>query len=307
MIRRSFIKQTGFLTLGSTLVQTIPSWAMYSPEVTKLVILHTNDVHSRIDPFPMDGSKNEGKGGAARRAKIIEDIRAKEPHVLLLDSGDMFQGTPYFNFFAGELEIKLMTEMKYDAGTIGNHDFDYGLENLAKQLRHASFPMLNANYNMDNTPMKGKIKPYKVFNKGDVKIGVFGVGIELKGLVPRNLYGETQYNDPVSAAQITANILKNDEKCDFVICLSHLGYEYAESESKLSDMILAKGTNNIDLILGGHTHTFLDKPTKVVNNSGKVVLVSQVGWAGMVLGRLDVHFEKNKKDKCISCKNLVLE
>jgi 5'-nucleotidase len=303
MQRRQFIRNTGFITAGIGLLPAIPLWALDGVDVTKLVILHTNDVHSRIEPFPMDGGKNQGKGGAARRAKIIEDIREREEHVLLLDAGDMFQGTPYFNFFGGEVEIKLMSEMKYDAGTIGNHDFDGGMENLAKQLKHATFPMLNANYNVKNTPLDGIIQDYKIFNKGHIKIGVFGVGLELKGLVPKALYGETQYNDPIATAQKIATRLRHDERCDFIICLSHLGYEYSEAEKKVSDVILASQTANIDLILGGHTHTFLDQPVKIKNKSGLTTTISQVGWGGMILGRLDILFERNKKDKCVTCKN----
>jgi 5'-nucleotidase len=303
MQRRDFIRTSSLVTGAMVLGQSMPLWALEGPSVTKLVILHTNDVHSRIDPFPMDGSKNQGKGGAARRAWIIDQIRQKEEHVLLFDAGDFFQGTPYFNFFGGEVEIKLMADMKYDAATIGNHDFDGGLQNLADQLQHANFPILNANYGMNNTPMKGKTKPYKTFTKGDVKIGVFGVGIELEGLVPKSLYGDTQYDDPLRKAQETTDILKNDEKCDFIVCLSHLGYKYPESEKKISDIVLATNTSNIDLILGGHTHTFLDEPVKIKNKIGETTTVSQVGWGGMVLGRINVFFEKNRKDKCITCKN----
>jgi 5'-nucleotidase len=306
MQRRQFVKSAGLIATGLGFLPSPPLWAMDELDVTKVVILHTNDVHSRIEPFPMDGSKQQGRGGAARRASLIESVRAKEPHVLLFDSGDMFQGTPYFNFFGGELEVKLMSQMRYDAGTIGNHDFDGGMENLTKQMKHATFPLLNANYGVQNTPLRGITQDYKVFKKGNVKIGVFGVGIELDGLVPKALYGDTQYNDPISVANRIASVLKNEEDCDFVVCLSHLGFKYPDGEKKISDITLASQSDSIDLILGAHTHTFLNTPEKVKNKAGKLVSISQVGWAGMVLGRLDIYFENNKKDKCITCKNVPL-
>ena len=306
MDRRSFIKNSGLtgflLTTG-----TFPLLAdMEDPNITRLTILHTNDVHSRIEPFPMDGSKNEGLGGAAKRATLIKRIRKEQKNVLLLDAGDMFQGTPYFNFFGGEVEMKLMSQMGYDAATIGNHDFDGGMDGLERQLKHANFPLLISNYNFDNTILSGKTQKYKIFNKDGIKIGVFGLGIELNGLVPPTLYKETQYLDPLTEAQKYASILRNDEKCDYIICLSHLGFKYGPTEDKISDIFLATNTQDIDLILGGHTHTFLKAPERLANKVGKPVLVNQVGWAGIVLGRLDVYFEKNKKDTCVTCKNLLV-
>jgi 5'-nucleotidase len=258
----------------------------------KLTILHTNDTHSRLEPFPMDGGKNQGLGGIAARSQLIKRIRAEEEHVLLLDAGDIFQGTPYFNLYKGEPEIKAMTEMGYDACTIGNHDFDAGMENLATQLdRHANFPMIVSNYDFNTTPMEHKTIPYKTFRKGRLKIGVFGLGIEGKGLIPDNLFGMTKYLDPVAKANETAHLLKKDENCDMVICLSHLGFQYKET-GKISDELLAKNTSNIDLIIGGHTHTFFEKPLTYVNKNGDDVIVNQVGWAGIILGRLDFEFSK---------------
>jgi 5'-nucleotidase len=305
MNRRKFIHQSTVLT-GAALVlgQLKLSGMEDGPAITKVVILHTNDVHSRIEPFPMDGSRNQGRGGAARRSKLIQEIRKQEENVLLFDSGDMFQGTPYFNFYLGELEIKLMNAMKYDAATIGNHDFDGGMDNLAKQIKEASFPIVQSNYEMKDTAMNGLYQEYKIFQKGKVKIGVFAVGIELKGLVPTNLYGATKYYDPIIKAQMHASVLKNEHKCDYVVCLSHLGYKYGGEERKVSDIILAQETQGIDLILGGHTHTFLDEPTKVTNKAGKTTLVNQAGWGGMAMGRIDLWFERNGANKCITCKNL---
>lgn len=306
MDRRTFIRNTTY----SGLLLTTGAFPLLAsakdPEISRLTILHTNDVHSRIEPFPMDGSKNEGLGGVAKRATLIKRIREEQKNVLLLDAGDMFQGTPYFNFFGGEIEIKLMSELGYDAGTIGNHDFDGGIDGLERQLIHANFPLLVSNYNFENTIMKGKTKEYKIFMKDGLKIGVFGVGIQLEGLVPQSLYKDTVYLDPIAAAERVGKLLKTDEKCDYVICLSHLGYKYGPEENKVSDMLLAENTSYIDLIIGGHTHTFLKEPTRVKNKIGNAVLVNQVGWAGIVLGRLDIYFEKNKKGTCVTCKNLLV-
>lgn len=300
--RRDFISHLG---MGSFLL-TAGKFPLHAfaddADITKIAIIHTNDVHSRIEPFPNDGSRNAGLGGAAKRAKMIDNIRASNVHNLLFDSGDIFQGTPYFNFYGGELEIKLMSEMGYDACTMGNHDFDGGIDGFAKQLQHANFDVLMANYQFTDTPLEHKTKLYKIFKKGDIKIGVFGLGIELDGLVPDKLYGATKYLNPVTEANRVANILKYDEKCDYVICLSHLGYEY--DDPKVSDVVLAQNTKSIDLILGGHTHTFMKEPRLVENLDHNVVTINQAGWAGILLGQIDLYFERNKKGKCVTCKNL---
>jgi 5'-nucleotidase len=286
------IMAAGGLLTGRSLINELIADA----RAYKLTVLHTNDVHSRLDPFPMDGSANQGLGGVAARAGIIEKIRREEEHVLLLDAGDIFQGTAYFNFYKGEPEIKAMSSMKYDATTIGNHDFDAGLKNLATQLsNNATFPMLVANYDFSGTPMEYKYQPYKIFKKGKIKVGVFGVGIEMAGLVSENLSAGTKYLDPIVKGNETAYQLRKEKGCDLVICLSHLGNTY--SDNKVSDKRLATETENIDLIIGGHTHTFLDAPIEYKNKKGEEVLVNQVGWAGINLGRLDFDFTKisNKK------------
>jgi 5'-nucleotidase len=305
MKRRDFLKYSSLSSAGLIIPSSLHgiSPLLEDASLLKLTILHTNDVHSRIDPFPMDGGSNQGKGGVAKRMALINRIRSEEKNVILLDAGDMFQGTPYFNYFQGELEVKMMSNMGYDAATLGNHDFDGGIENLQKQLsEHASFPIINANYLFDNTAMKDMAQPYKIIKKGPLKIGITGVGIELNGLVPKPLYKETVYINPIEAADNYAGILKNDYKCDYVICLSHLGYSY--KTDKISDLKLAASSQNIDLIIGGHTHTFLDQPTSLKNKAGKDILVTQAGWAGIVLGRIDVFFEKSMKKKCVSCNNI---
>ncbi len=310
--RRKFLQQTA-LAAGSLLAsKSMLAEVAGINDVTKLTILHTNDVHSRLEPFPMDGSKNQGLGGVAARADLIKQIKADvdgkalansdvftDPdgsRVLLVDAGDIFQGTPYFNLYKGEPEIKAMSMMGYEAATMGNHDFDAGLENFAAQLRHANFPILLCNYDFTSTPMEFKSQPYKVFNKGKLKIGVTGVGIEMKGLVPDNLFGNTKYLDPVENLNRTAAMLKKDKGCDMVVCLSHLGYKYKEDSNKVCDIILAKESDNVDLIIGGHTHTFMDAPEVQKNKYGNDVIINQVGWAGIVLGRLDFEFSKMKKN-----------
>jgi 5'-nucleotidase len=304
--RRKFLKQS-VLAAGAMLLG--PSIARAAEEAAdaahrRLTILHTNDTHSRIDPFPMDGGRNQGLGGVASRSRLIQDIRAQEEHVLLLDAGDIFQGTPYFNIYKGEPEIKAMAAMGYDATTIGNHDFDAGLEDLATQLtRHAQFPMIVSNYDFTGTPMEHLYVPYKVFKKGGLKIGVLGVGIDGKGLIPENLWANTKYLDPVERANETAAKLKG-EGCDLIICLSHLGYKY-DNENRISDRRLAPATENIDLIIGGHTHTFMEQPEVMKNKKGDDILINQVGWAGIQLGRLDFVFEK-KKGKNLAASQSIL-
>jgi len=264
-----------------------------SGQFVKLTILHTNDTHSRIEPFPMDGSRNQGLGGVAKRAELIRQIREQNEHVVLLDAGDFFQGTPYFNFYSGELEVKIMNELGYDAATIGNHEFDLGMDNLAEQLRNAKFPVVNANYSLTDTPLEGLIKPYTIIKKGPLKIGVFGLGVQMQGLIPEKFMKNAVYNDPVETANKIAEELKSIKKCDYVICLSHLGLD--EDEGTVNDKLVAKSTNNIDMIIGGHSHSFLNEPVRVKNLSGKEVLINHAGWGGIVLGRIDVYLESRTR------------
>ncbi|EKT4518955.1 metallophosphatase [Flavobacterium psychrophilum] len=290
MKRRDFIQKTAasatLLTLGGLSLSSFTT-----NNIKKITILHTNDVHSHIDPFPATDPKNPNMGGVARRAAIVEQIRREEKNVLLLDAGDIFQGTPYFNYYGGELEFKLMSMMKYDLATIGNHDFDNGIDGLLAQMPHAEFDFVSANYDFKNTILDTFIKPYKIFKKAGLKIGVFGLGVELQGLVDAKLYKETKYNNPIEVAQDMSHILKENEKCDIVICLSHLGFNYKNEPEKASDINLARKTKNIDLIIGGHTHTFLDKPVIEKNIDGKEVLINQVGCYGINLGRIDFYLD----------------
>ncbi|MCV9931707.1 metallophosphatase [Flavobacterium sp. LS1R47] len=292
MKRRDFIEKTAASTALLSLGLSMSSFT--SPDVKHITILHTNDVHSHIDPFPADDPRNANMGGVSRRAALIDTIRKENPNVLLLDAGDIFQGTPYFNYYGGELEFKLMSMMKYDASTIGNHDFDNGVDGLYAQMPHATFEFISSNYDFKNTAMDGLVKPYKIFNKDGIKIGVFGLGIQLDGLVDKLMYKETVYNDPVETADDMVRILKKEQKCDLVICLSHLGYKYRDDATKICDLKLAELTQDIDLIIGGHTHTFLDKPTIVKNKAGQDVLVNQVGCYGINVGRIDFYLDNNK-------------
>jgi len=258
--------------------------------LVKITILHTNDTHSRIDPFPKNDLKYPGLGGFAKRAALIKDIRKKEKHVLLFDAGDIFQGTPYFNYYGGELEIKLMNEMGYDAATLGNHEFDNGLNSLSKQIAGAKFPFICSNYDFSETLLKDKTEAYHIFIKDNIKIGVVGLGVELKGLVNANKYANTVYKHPYEKAAEYAYLLKKENKCDLVICLSHMGY--SSKEKQPCDYEMAKQSKNIDLIIGGHSHTLLKNAVKLYNSDGKIIYIGQVGWGGVYLGRFDFYIDK---------------
>jgi 5'-nucleotidase len=311
MNRKEFLKTVGggtlALSLAPNLVFASQKSILDKNAAYKLTVLHTNDQHSRIEPFDSSYSRNPNQGGFARRATLIQQIRNQEKNVLLLDAGDIFQGTPYFNFYGGELEFKLMSMMGYDAATMGNHDFDNGLDGFLKALPNAKFPFITSNYDFSNTILDGKTEKYKIFKKDGIKVGLFGVGIELDGLVGKKQYQETKYLNPVEIAQHYADFLRKEKGCDLVICLSHIGFDYRDDADKISDKKLAAQTDNIDLILGGHTHTFLPEPQSFTNKSGKNVLVNQVGWAGLLLGRIDFYFDKNKSLQNISWNNQVID
>jgi 5'-nucleotidase len=284
MKRREFVRKSLLVTGGLALAPKIIGREMVKAK-PKLTILHTNDTHSNIDPFPLNHAKFPGMGGVSKRYALIEQIRLEEQHVLLLDAGDIFQGTPYFNKYGGELEMKLMSYLKYDAATMGNHDFDAGLDGFLSAHQHANFPFLCANYDFTNTVLNGITQSNVTFEKGPIKVGVFGIGVELKGLVPDEKFGNTIYLDPIETANRQAEILAK-EGCDLIICLSHLGFEHAENI--VSDRVLARSTRGIHIILGGHTHTFLEDPAIEINLDGAEVIINQVGWGGVKLGRLDI-------------------
>ncbi|SFU73358.1 5'-nucleotidase [Pustulibacterium marinum] len=290
MKRRTFIQKaaagTAFLSLGTP---TLTSCSNTNKK--HITILHTNDTHSHIDSFPIDHPDYPNQGGAARRATIIENIRKENPNTLLLDAGDIFQGTPYFNYYGGELEFKIMSMLRYDVATLGNHDFDNGIDGLFNQLPNAKFHFVNSNYVFTNTKLDTHIKPYKIFVRDGITIGVFGLGVELEGLVNKDNYKDILYLDPIEIATDMARELKEDHECDLVICLSHLGYYFADKPEKVCDLSLAQNTENIDLIIGGHTHTFLEKPMILKNKNNEDVLVNQVGCYGINVGRIDFYFD----------------
>jgi 5'-nucleotidase len=289
--RRDFLRLLGAGTAGAVALSS-PLSVLAGNDPVHITILHTNDFHSHIDPFGNDAPRNAGEGGMAKRAALIAKVRSESEHVLLFDAGDIFQGTPYFNYFKAKLDFELMTMMGYDAVTIGNHEFDNGLEGILSQLKYAGFPFINSNYDFSDTILAGKTIPYKIFRRGGVKIGVYGLGVDLKGLVDPKNYGNTRYNDPLQTALKMEKMLKEEHNTDMIICLSHLGYEY--KDNTISDKILAAQTFNTDLIIGGHTHTFLKTPDKIMNKSGREVLVNQVGFGGLILGKVDYYLTRKK-------------
>ncbi len=290
MQRRKFLQTLGAGAAGSFLA---PLAALGADEV-RLVLLHTNDTHSRIDPFPMDGGRNQGLGGAARRATLVNQIRQQHEHVLLFDSGDIFQGTPYFNFFKGEIEFKTMSAMQYDVATLGNHDFDNGVDGLVSMLPHAAFDFVSANYEISNPSLSPHVRPHVIKQVGPIKVGIFGLGIDFQSLVLPALHEGVVYNDPVHVARQQVDALRN-AGCHLVVCLSHLGYRYRSD--RVSDTEIAQLVPGIDFIFGGHTHSFLDEPAVYKNAIGTSV-VNQVGFAGLRLGRADVVFKRGgEKDR----------
>jgi len=298
--RRDFLQHSAILG-GSAMLATFTPFNIFARSSSqKIVILHTNDVHSRIEPFPMDGGKLQGRGGFSARASLVDAIRKEvgSENVMLFDAGDILQGTPYFNYFQGDIEFKLMSELKYDASAIGNHDFDGGIENLARLAKNADFPLLCANYDVQSSALNNLVLPFKIFNRGSLKVGVYALGIELNGLVPRKLTTGVEYLPPLEKAIYFEKLLHSHYGCHLIVCLSHLGFSYRNS--KISDVVIAQSTSFTDVVVGGHTHTFMKKPEIINNKRGNYCYVFQTGWGGVNLGRLDFEFLKGKK------KNLVL-
>lgn len=257
----------------------------------QLVILHTNDTHSCIMPLNpnLADTALAGRGGFLRRMALIEDERAKTPGLLLIDSGDFSQGSPYYNFYKGEVEVELMNRMGYDVATIGNHEFDFGLENMARIFRMAKFPIVCANYDFTGTPVEGLVKPYTIIKRNGLKIGVFGLSPQPKGLVDTTKFVGVKYLDPVETARRMAALLKM-KRCDVIICVSHLGWE----DEELTDQMLVLATRDIDIVLGGHSHTYMKTLRYVKNVDGKDVPVDQNGKHGIWIGRIVLDLEKGE-------------
>lgn len=301
--RRLFLKQA--ITAGSAWMAA-PGWpARAGSEEATLTILHTNDMHGQLQPFAMDGGRWQGMGGVAARAQLIQQVRRECAQVLLLDSGDVFQASPMFSLYKGEPEIKALNLMQYDAVTLGEHEFDGGIGNLAAQLQQANFPVVVSNYDFSDTIMHGKTLTYKTFQKGLARVGVFGIGIELNGRMASELYGNTKYLDPFIAANTTAKLLRTKEQCNLVICLSHLGDKYFDPGLP-SDEQLALQSDDIDIILGAHTHRFFDAPKKYKNRRNSDVVVNQVGWGGVKMGRLDINFSPDGKKNLLGVNTVVI-
>ena len=256
-------------------------------EAQELVILHTNDTHSRIEPLPETDRFRPNMGGVVRRAAFVDKMRSENENVLLFDAGDFLQGTPYFNLFKGEVEVEAMNLLKYDAVTLGNHEFDYGMEVLEDIVKRATFPIVSTNYDFSETPIADYIKPYLIINKGGVKIGVIGTGVNPEGLIASEHYEGMKFIPPNEAANETAQMLRDELKCDMVVCISHMGYR--------SELELAENSRNIDIIIGGHTHTYMKEPVFRENLDGKEVLVYQTNGRGAYVGQIDVKLQKIKK------------
>lgn len=258
-----------------------------TPKADHLTILHTNDTHSQVEP------KANGQGGYARRMGLIKQERQADENLLLVDAGDFCQGTPYFNFYHGRVEIDAMNRMGYDAATLGNHEFDNGLDTLAAVLETAQFPVVCANYDFAGTAMEGKTKPYVIVHKGGLKIGITGLGCDPKGLISDRNFLPAKYLDPYISAQRVADELRL-KKCDIVVCLSHLG-TYGKAEGDVSDVQLVKSTRGIDVVIGGHTHKLYDQ-LRVANLDGDSIPVCQMGKSGVYLGKIVLLLgDKNEK------------
>ena len=285
--RRRFVKNMSLAGISFPLAINSPFKC--DDKLKKLVILHTNDIHSHIDPFPENSFKYPSKGGMTRIAALINKIKGNESNVLLLDAGDIFQGTIYFNRFKGVVELQIMSHMGYAASTMGNHDFDNGLDGFNKIIHHAKFPFLCSNYDFSSTVLRNKTQPFLIKKIKNLKIGIFGIGVQLDGLVEKKNYAGTKYLDPIKSASYWAKYLKKTKKCQLIICLSHLGFNYLNN--RISDVILAKNSKYIDIIIGGHTHTFLEKSIVIKNKIKKDVIVNQAGWGALSLGRIDLIYE----------------
>ena len=289
--RRKFL--TSSAVFGAALV-TLPRSFAYTSDETIITILHTNDTHSQIDPLPAN-DRNAGKGGVARRATLVKRIRKENPNTLLIDAGDVLQGTPYFNYYRGEVEYKAMSAIGYDASTLGNHEFDNGIEALAAALKFANFDIVSTNYDVKGTALEGRVKPYVVKTVGGIRVGLFGLGISPTALItPENFKGVT-YNDPVIAARNVVKTLREQERCALVVCMSHLGYPLSSRPSNnIDDLKLAAQVDGIDFIASGHSHLFMEKPVEQTQPCGAKTLIFQVGKSGINVGRVDFTFRTGK-------------
>lgn len=260
---------------------------------TLITTLNTNDLHSQIDPLPAN-DRNAGRGGMARMATLVKRVRQENPNTLVLFAGDAFQGTPYFNLYGGEVEFKTMSAVGFDVIVLGNHDFDNGIEGLAKVIPHAKFDIVVTNYDVRGTIIEKYVKPYVVRTFGDVRVGVFGLGIKLEGLNPPESFAGIKYLDPVRMARGAVQLLRTREKCSMVVCCSHLGYYANPKPDDLGDAQVVAQVDGIDFIASGHTHTFMKKPVLARQPSGRDTVIFQVGKSGIYVGRVDFTVRANR-------------
>ncbi len=265
------------------------SISVFSQQKIKLVILHTNDTHSQVEPTEKSTLKTANMGGYARRMGVINQIRTEEKNVILVDAGDFSQGTPYFNFFNGRVEVDAMNRMKYDAITLGNHEFDNGIDTLVVVLKKAQFPILSSNYKLDKTPLSNLVKPYLILERGGLRIGILALDVNPKSLILENNYKGLLYEDPTEKANEISTLLKKKEKCDVIICLSHLGADTTKAE--VNDFEIAHTTRYIDVIIGGHSHSMITNTTEK-NAAGKSIVIAQMAKSGLYLGKVELDLEK---------------
>ena len=290
--RRKFLSTSVALGAGIVALPRFP-FASTVADDTVVTILHTNDTHSQIDPLP-DNDQYAGKGGVARRATLVKRVRKENPNTLLIDAGDAFQGTPYFNFYKGEVEYKSMSAIGYDAGTLGNHEFDNGVDALAAALKFATFDVVSSNYDVKGTPLQGVVKPYVVKTVAGIRIGLFGLGISPVALItPANFKGIT-YLDPIETARAMVKTLRGAERCALVVAMSHLGFYKNPRPRDVGDGQVASQVDGIDFIASGHTHTFMEQPERVKQPCGQETIVFQVGRSGIYVGRVDFTFRSGK-------------
>jgi 5'-nucleotidase len=305
--RRKFLRSSivggAALALPQTRAQLFSSsaWSAISAPLlevaaheTLITILHTNDTHSQIDPVSENDKQYGGKGGVARRATLVKRVRKENPNTLMIDAGDVFQGTPYFNFYKGEVEYKSMSLIGYDVGTLGNHDFDNGVDGLAAAMKFANFDFVSSNYDLRGTPLETRVKRYVVRTLGGVRVGLFGMGISPDNLItPENFKG-VKYMDPVKSAREVVETLRQRERCNLVIGMSHLGYYPNAKNGEIGDTQVASQVDGIDFIASGHTHTFMQKPVMTKQPSGNDTIIFQVGKSGIYVGRIDFKLRAGK-------------
>jgi len=305
--RRDFLKTAAVASLSLPLTRSAflvdwsnPALPISAPLLepaggeTLITILHTNDTHSQIDPILENDKNYPGKGGVARRATLVKRVRKENPNTLLIDAGDVLQGTPYFNFYKGEVEYKAMSMIGYNAGTIGNHEFDNGVEALAKALTFANFDIVSTNYDVRGSALENRVKTHAVKVVGGLRVGLFGLGISPAGLITDENFKPVKYLDPVRASRDVVKLLREQEKCVLVVSMSHLGYYPTPKGNEIGDTQVAAQVDGIDFIASGHTHTFMEKPMLQKTPSGNDTIIFQVGRSGIYVGRADFTIKEGK-------------